>query len=71
LKHAAGGAEKRKIPRFGMTCNLVKPANRIGLQTGLGWPIGRIYEFNFNFNGVLPALYPSLSFFASFVHGVL
>jgi hypothetical protein len=56
------------VPFFGMTGDFVQPSDRVGFQAGFRWVIFWIDDLNFNFHGILAALDPSLSFFASFTH---
>lgn len=52
-----------------MLSDFVQPPHRFGFQARLGRIIGWKYNFDFHFDGKLPALDPPLSFFASFTHG--
>jgi hypothetical protein len=68
LKHSAGGAEEFKVARLGVTRDFVQPPYRFRLQTRFRRTIRRVNQFDFHFNGILAALYPPFSSFASFVH---
>jgi len=68
LKHATGIAEELQIARLRVTCDLVEPSDGLGLKAGFGRTVGGINELDLHFNGVLTALHPLLSRFASFVH---
>lgn len=69
LEHASHGSEKRKIASFGSPSDLVEPANGGGLEARFGGVVVRVDHRNFQLDGVLPALDPTFSFFASFAHG--